>query len=47
MRKNLKDKFIQYCNFQNFEINQNQILVINKLQDFYKKNFKSIFSKFF
>ncbi len=47
MRKNLKDKFNQHCNFQNFEINQNQILVINKLEDFYKKNFKSIFFQFF
>jgi len=47
MRKNLNDKFNHHCNFQNFEINQNQILVINKLQDFYKKNFKSILFKFF
>ena len=47
MQKNLKDKFNQHCNFQNFEINQNQILVINKLEDFYKKNFKSIFFQFF
>ena len=47
MQKKLEDKFNQYCNFQNFEINQNQIIVIHKLRDFYKKNFKSIFFQFF
>ena len=47
MLKNLEDKFNQYCNSKNFEINQNQILVIKKLLDYYKKNFKSYFFKFF
>jgi cell division protein ZapE len=47
MPKNLEDKFNNYCNTENFEINQNQIIVINKLQDYYKKNFKSLLSKFF
>ena len=47
MLKNLEDKFNQYCNSKNFEINENQFLVIKKLQDYYKKNFKSYFFKFF
>ena len=47
MLKNLEDKFNQYCNSKNFEINENQFLVIKKLQDYYKKNFKSYFLKFF
>ena len=47
MLKNLEDKFNQYCNSKNFEINENQFLVINKLQDYFKKNFKSNFLKFF
>ena len=47
MPKNLKDKFNEYCNSKNFEINQNQILVIQKLEDYYKNNFKSFFSKLF
>ena len=32
---------------KNLEINQNQILLINRLQDYYKKNFKSFISNFF
>ena len=47
MLKNFEEKFNLYCNSKNFEINQNQILVIKKLQDYYKKNFKSFISKFF
>ena len=47
MLKNLEDKFNQYCNSKNFEINENQFLVIKKLQDYYKKNLKSYFLKFF
>ena len=43
MLKNLNDKFNQYCNSKNFEVNQNQIKVIKKLQDYYKNNFKSFF----
>ena len=43
MPKNLIDKFKHYCNSKNFEINQNQIEVIKKLQDYYKNNFKSFF----
>ena len=47
MKKYLENKFIHYCDSENFEINQNQIYVINKLEDYYKKNFKSFFSRLF
>ena len=47
MLKNLEDKFNLYCNSKNLEINQNQIIVIRKLEEYYKKNFKSFFFKFF
>ena len=47
MLKNFQEKFTNYCSFQNFEINQNQIIVIKKLEDFYKNNFKSIISNLF
>ncbi len=49
MPTNFKEKFNVYCNSKNFEVNQNQLLVIKKLQNYYKENFKSfifnIFSK--
>ena len=49
MLKNLEEKFHFYCNSENLEVNPHQLLVIKKLQDYYKKNFKSfiynIFSK--
>ena len=47
MLNNFEDRFKYYCTSQNFEINQNQINVIKKLQDYHKKNFKSLFFKFF
>ena len=47
MLKNFQEKFIKYCNSKNFEINQNQITVIKKLEDYYKNNFKSFISNFF
>ena len=34
MAKNLEEKFKLYCNSENLEINQNQIIVIKKLQDY-------------
>ncbi len=46
MLKNLEEKFNLYCNSENLELNQNQLLVIKKLQDYYKKNFKLFFFKF-
>jgi len=47
MTKNLEKKFISYCNSKNFEINQYQLKVIDKLQNYYKENFKSFFFNFF
>ena len=47
MLKNLEGKFNLYCNSKNLEINQNQIIVIRKLEEYYKKNFKSFFFNFF
>ena len=47
MLENLEDKFNLYCNSKNLEINQNQIIVIRKLDEYYKKNFKSFFFNFF
>ena len=47
MLKNLEKKFRFYCGSKNLEINQNQIIVITKLQDYFKKNFKSFISNFF
>ncbi len=46
MKKNLEEKFISYCNSENLEINQYQLKVIEKLQNFYKKNFKLSFFNF-
>ena len=47
MPKNLEEKFTHYCNLENLEVNQNQLLVIKKLQNYYKRNFKSFFFNFF
>ena len=47
MAKNLEEKFKLYCNSENLEINQNQIIVIKKLQDYFNKNFKKPFFNFF
>ena len=43
----LKEEFRLFCNSKNLNINQNQILTIKKLQDFYESNFGlSIFNIF-
>ena len=47
MVKNLEKKFKLYCTSENFEVNQNQIKVINKLQEFFKKNLTFNFFDFF
>ena len=47
MQKSFSEKFINYCNSENFEINENQIIVVKKIQDYYKKNFKSFISSLF
>ena len=46
MAKNLEEKFELYCNNENLEINQNQIIVIKKLQDYLNENFKKFFFNF-
>ena len=47
MQKSFSEKFVNYCNSENFEINENQIIVVKKIQDYYKKNFKSFLSSLF
>ena len=47
MLKNLEEKFNLYCNSENFEVNSHQLLVIKRLQEYYKKNFKSFIHNFF
>ncbi len=46
MAKNFEEKFKLYCNSENLEINQNQIIVIKKLEDYFNKNFKKSFFNF-
>ena len=47
MPKNLEEKFRLFCNSKNLNLNQNQILTIKKLQDFYESNFSSSILDFF
>ncbi len=47
MAKNFQKDFLIYCNRQDLEINPNQLEVIKKLEQYYKSNFKSFFSKLF
>ena len=47
MLKSLEEKFRVYCNLKNLEVNQNQLNVIKKLQDYNQKNFKSFYYYFF
>ena len=47
MLKNFEEKFNFYCDSNNLEINHNQLIVIKKLHDYYKKNFRSLISNFF
>ena len=47
MTKQLEKKFIIYCNSEKLEINQYQLEVIDKLQKYYKENFKSFLFNFF
>src|SRR5210317_411097 len=45
---NLQNKFIEYCNTSNFEINLNQIKIINSLEKFSAENFDtSLLKNFF
>ena len=47
MQKNLEEKFRLFCVSKNLEINQNQILAIKKIQDFYDANFNLSILDFF
>ena len=47
MLKNLEEKFNLYCESKNLEINNNQLIVIKKLHDYHKKNFRSLILNFF
>ena len=47
MPKDLEEKFKFYCKSENLEINQSQIEVIRKLQNFSDQNFSNNFFKFF
>ena len=40
---NLKKSFLEYCEKEQFEINQNQIDIIEDLKNFYEDNFKKNF----
>ena len=45
---NLKKSFLEHCKDNQYEINQNQLDIIDNLKDFYIENFKnSFFNKFF
>ena len=47
MADTLEKEFNAFCNNNNLEINNNQIQVIKKLEDYSKNNFKSLISKIF
>ncbi len=47
MSLNLEEKFKIHCNTQNLEFNPNQIILVKKLDNFYKENFKSTLLNFF
>ena len=47
MPKNLEEKFKLYCESENLEVNQSQIQVIKKLQDYFNKNFSFTLFQFF
>ena len=45
---NLNFSFLKYCKNKNFEINKNQLKIIDDLNDYYKSNFnQNLFTKFF
>ena len=44
---NLQNKFIEYCNTLNFEINPNQIRIVNSLEKFSAENFGTSLLKIF
>ena len=45
---NLKKLFLKHCEDKNYEINQDQLNIINDLKDYYSENFKqNLFTKIF
>ena len=45
---NLKKFFIEYCEDKSYEINQNQLVIVDDLKNFYTENFKqNLITKFF
>ena len=45
---NLKKHFLEHCEFEDYEINQNQIKIIDDLKKYYIENFKqNLIAKFF
>src|SRR5210317_805574 len=46
-KMNLQNKFIEYCNTSNFEINPNQIRIVNSLEKFSAENFGTSLLKIF
>ena len=47
MVNQLQNFFISHCDIQQLEVNSNQIEIVKKLEQYYKKNFQSYFSKLF
>ena len=47
MSKDFEEKFKLYCKSENLEVNQSQIKVIKKLQDYFNQNFTFTLFKFF
>ena len=47
MSKDFEEKFLSYCKSENLEVNQSQIKVIKRLQDFFNQNFTFNFFGFF
>ena len=41
MLKDLEEKFKLHCESESLEVNQNQIIVIKRLQDYFNQNFTS------
>jgi len=45
---NLKNFFLEHCEFEDYEINQNQIKIIDDLKKYYIENFnQNLIAKFF
>ena len=47
MSKDFEEKFLFYCKSENLEVNQSQIKVIKRLQDFFNQNFTFNFFRLF